>query len=180
MNNKYEGSVTEQNMLKAFALESQARNKYTFFASIAKKEGYEQIAEIFITTADNEKEHAKIWCKALGMLETTPMNLMHAAAAENEEWTEMYRNMAREADAEGYSDIAEIMRGIADIEHSHEERFRQFLHRIERHEIFNSEKSVIWICRNCGHIHFGKEAPDKCPVCDHPQAYFERDWRKER
>ena len=174
MNSLYEGSATERNILRAFALESQARNKYTYFASVARNEGFEQIAEIFLKTADNEKEHAKIWFKALGELGTTTTNLMHAAASENEEWTEMYRTMAREADEEGFSDIADIMRGIADIEHSHEERFRKYLHMLERHEIFTSENSVVWICRNCGHVHFGREAPEECPVCAHPIAFFER------
>lgn len=174
MKNRLEGTMTEQNIMRAFALESQARNKYTFFASVAKKEGYEQIAEVFEKTAANEKEHAEIWFKKLDMLGTTATNLMHAAAAENEEWSEMYRDMARIAEAEEFYDIAELMRGIADIEHSHEQNFRKYLHELERHQVFKCETSCIWVCRNCGHIHVGDKAPDECPICNHSQAYFEK------
>ena len=167
------GSKTEQNLMTAFAGESQARNKYTYFASVAKKEGYEQIADIFLKTADNEKEHAKMWFKALGELGTTAQNLAAAAAGENYEWTDMYDEFARVADEEGFSDIADKFRGVAKIEKAHEERSRALLSNIEMQKVFEKSEETIWECRNCGHLVMGKKAPDVCPVCNHPQSYFE-------
>ena len=167
------GSKTEQNLMTAFAGESQARNKYTYFASVAKKEGYEQIADIFLKTADNEKEHAKMWFKALGELGTTAQNLAAAAAGENYEWTDMYDEFARVADEEGFSDIADKFRGVAKIEKAHEERYRALLSNIEMQKVFEKSEETIWECRNCGHLIMGKKAPDVCPVCNHPQSYFE-------
>ncbi|MBR0235423.1 MAG: rubrerythrin family protein [Clostridia bacterium] len=167
------GSKTEQNLMTAFAGESQARNKYTYFASVAKKEGYEQIADIFLKTADNEKEHAKMWFKALGELGTTAQNLAAAAAGENYEWTDMYDEFARVADEEGFSDIADKFRGVAKIEKAHEERYRALLSNIEMQKVFEKSEETIWECRNCGHLVMGKKAPDVCPVCNHPQSYFE-------
>ena len=167
------GSKTEQNLMTAFAGESQARNKYTYFASVAKKEGYEQIADIFLKTADNEKEHAKMWFKALGELGTTAQNLAAAAAGENYEWTDMYDEFARVADEEGFSDIANKFRGVAKIEKAHEERYRALLSNIEMQKVFEKSEETIWECRNCGHLVMGKKAPDVCPVCNHPQSYFE-------
>ena len=167
------GSKTEQNLLKAFAGESQARNKYTYFASVAKKQGYEQIAALFLKTADNEKEHAKLWFKELGMLGDTEENLEEAANGENFEWTDMYERMAKEADEEGFSEIAEKFRGVAKIEKMHEERYRKLLNNIEMEEVFKKSEVKVWECRNCGHIAIGTEAPEVCPVCNHPQSYFE-------
>lgn len=173
MANKYAGTKTEKNLLEAFAGESQARNKYTYFASTAKKAGFEQIAALFLKTAENEKEHAKLWFKELGMLGDTEANLNEAAAGENYEWTDMYDRMAREADEEGFHDLAEKFRGVAAIEKTHEERYRKLLHNVEAQEVFKKSEIKVWECRNCGHIVVGKEAPGVCPVCAHPQAFFE-------
>ena len=171
--NKYAGTKTEQNLLEAFAGESQARNKYTYFASVAKKAGYEQIAALFLKTAENEKEHAKLWFKALGGIGDTKENLIAAAAGENAEWTDMYDRMAREADEEGFHELAEQFRGVAAIEKEHEERYRKLLANIEAMEVFKKAGVTIWECRNCGHIAVGVEAPEVCPVCNHPRAFFE-------
>ncbi len=169
------GTQTEKNLQDAFAGESQARNKYTYYASVAKKEGYEQIAEIFEETANNEKEHAKLWFKALhgGKIPTTVENLVDAAAGENYEWTNMYERMAKEAKKEGFKDIAKLFEGVAAIEKRHQERYEVLLDLIKKGKVFKKTDKQIWICRNCGHIHVGKEAPKVCPVCNHPQAYFE-------
>ena len=167
------GSKTEKNLMTAFAGESQARNKYTYFASVAKKEGYEQIAAIFLKTADNEKEHAKMWFKALGGLGDTAANLLSAAEGENYEWTDMYATFAKEAEEEGFTDLAAKFRMVADIEKSHEERYRKLLSNVEMQEVFKKSEMKIWECRNCGHLVMGKEAPEVCPVCAHPQSYFE-------
>ena len=167
------GSRTEKNLMTAFAGESQARNKYTYFASVAKKEGYEQIADIFLKTADNEKEHAKMWFKALGELGNTAENLAAAAAGENYEWTDMYDEFARVADEEGFSELADKFRGVAKIEKAHEERYRALLSNIEMQKVFEKSEETMWECRNCGHLVIGKKAPDVCPVCSHPQSYFE-------
>jgi rubrerythrin len=172
-NNKYAGTKTEKNLWEAFAGESQARNKYTYFASVAKKNGYEQISALFLKTAENEKEHAKLWFKALGELGDTPANLLSAAEGENHEWTDMYERMAREADEEGFHELAEQFRGVAAIEKEHEERYRALLKNIENGEVFKKAGVTVWECRNCGHIVVGTEAPELCPVCKHPQAYFE-------
>ena len=173
MANKYSGTKTEKNLWEAFAGESQARNKYTYFASVAKKAGYEQIAALFLKTAENEKEHAKLWFKALGELGDTTDNLHAAADGENYEWTDMYDRMAKEADEEGFHDLAEQFRGVAAVEKLHEERYRALLHNVEAMEVFKKADIRMWECRNCGHIVIGKEAPDVCPVCNHPQAFFE-------
>ena len=167
------GSKTEQNLRTAFSGESQARNKYTYFASVAKKAGYEQIAAIFQKTADNEKEHAKMWFKALGGLGDTAANLLSAAEGENYEWTDMYATFAKEAEEEGFTDLAAKFRMVADIEKSHEERYRKLLSNVEMQEVFKKSEMKIWECRNCGHLVMGKEAPEVCPVCAHPQSYFE-------
>ena len=168
------GSKTEANLWKAFAGESQARNKYTYFASKAKKEGYEQIAAIFQETADNEKEHAKLWFKALEGIGSTAENLAAAAAGENEEWTQMYKEMAETAKAEGFDTLAAQFAGVAAIEKEHEERYRALLKNLKEDLVFQKpDGEYVWICRNCGHIHTGKAAPQVCPVCAHPQAYFE-------
>lgn len=167
------GSKTEQNLLTAFAGESQARNKYTYFASVAKKEGYEQIAEIFMQTAENEKEHAKLWFKALGGIGTTAENLVAAAEGENYEWTEMYAEFAKTAEEEGFVALAKQFRAVAAIEKEHEERYRKLLENVETAQVFAKAGIQVWICRNCGHIHIGEAAPKVCPVCAHPQAYFE-------
>lgn len=167
------GSKTEANLWKAFAGESQARNKYTYFASAAKKEGYEQIAAIFQETADNEKEHAKLWFKQLKGIGTTAENLKAAAAGENEEWTEMYKEMAETARAEGFDQLAALFEGVGAIEKEHEERYLTLLKNLEEGKVFKKGEVYIWKCRNCGHIHMGTEAPTVCPVCAHPQAYFE-------
>ena len=171
--NPYAGTKTEKNLWEAFAGESQARNKYTYFASKAKKEGYEQIAALFLATAENEKEHAKLWFKALGELGGTAENLVEAANGENYEWTDMYDRMAKEADEEGFHDLARQMRGVAAIEKSHEERYRALLRNVEAQEVFKRSEVKIWECRNCGHIVIGTEAPEICPVCAHAQSYFE-------
>ena len=169
------GTKTEKNLQEAFAGESQARNKYTYWASKAKKDGYQQIAAIFEETANNEKEHAKMWFKLLegGAVKSTTENLKAAAAGENFEWTDMYDRMAREADEEGFPEIAEKFRGVAAIEKHHEERYRKLLQNIEDKVVFSRDGDCIWQCRNCGHIVVGKAAPEVCPVCDHPQSYFE-------
>ena len=171
--NKYAGTKTEKNLEAAFAGESMARNKYTYFASVAKKNGYEQIAVLFLKTAENEKEHAKLWYKHLGGVGTTAENLLHAAEGENYEWTDMYDTFAREADEEGFHELAEQFRGVAAIEKHHEERYRALLHNVEAAEVFKKSGVSVWECRNCGHIVVGTSAPDVCPVCFHPQAYFE-------
>ena len=171
--NKYAGTKTEKNLWEAFAGESMARNKYTYFASAAKKAGYEQIAALFLKTAENEKEHAKLWFKALGGVGTTPENLLHAAEGENAEWTDMYERMAKEAEEEGFTELAAQFRGVAEIEKQHEERYRRLLQNIEAMEVFHKSGITMWECRNCGHIVVGMEAPEVCPVCAHPQSYFE-------
>ena len=167
------GTKTEQNLCTAFAGESQARNKYTYFASVAKKEGYEQIAEIFTKTAENEKEHAKMWFKALGELGSTAENLLHAAEGENYEWTDMYDTFAKEAEEEGFSELACKFRAVAAIEKAHEERYRVLLSNVELQKVFEKSEETMWECRNCGHLVIGKKAPAVCPVCAYPQSYFE-------
>lgn len=167
------GSKTEQNLMAAFAGESQARNKYDYYASKAKKDGYEQIAAIFQETALNEKEHAKMWFKLFHGINGTLDNLLDAAAGENYEWTEMYKDFAEIADKEGFHDIAEKFRGVAAIEKSHEERYAKLSQTVKKGEVFVKMQENVWVCRNCGHIHVGKNAPEVCPVCAHPQAYFE-------
>ena len=169
------GTKTEKNLQEAFAGESQARNKYTFFASKAKKDGYEQIAAIFLETAENEKEHAKLWFKYLegGDIKPTSENLKEAAAGEQYEWTDMYERMAKEADEEGFDEIARKFRGVLAIEKTHEERYRKLLKNIEDEVVFSRDGDCIWQCRNFGHIVIGKKAPKLCPVCNHPQAFFE-------
>ena len=169
------GTKTEKNLQEAFAGESQARNKYTYWASKAKKDGYQQIAAIFEETANNEKEHAKMWFKLLegGSIRSTEENLKAAASGENFEWTDMYDRMAREAEEEGFDDIAAKFRAVAAIEKHHEERYRKLLKNIEDKVVFSRDGDCIWQCRNCGHIVVGKDAPEICPVCDHPQSYFE-------
>ncbi|MBQ4473554.1 MAG: 4Fe-4S binding protein [Lachnospiraceae bacterium] len=171
--NPYVGTKTEKNLWEAFAGESQARNKYTYFASVAKKAGYEQIAALFLQTAENEKEHAKLWFKALGELGDTAENLLHAAEGENAEWTDMYERMAREAEEEGFDKLAAQFRGVAAIEKMHEERYRALLKNVETMAVFKKSGVTRWECRNCGHVVVGLEAPEVCPVCNHPQAYFE-------
>lgn len=171
--NKYAGTKTEKNLWEAFAGESQARNKYTYFASAAKKAGYEQIAALFLKTAENEKEHAKLWFKALGELGDTPENLLHAAEGENQEWTDMYARMAKEAEEEGFPELAAQFRGVAAIEKSHEERYRALLDNVEKEKVFSKDEEKVWECRNCGHLTKGKNAPQVCPVCKHPQSFFE-------
>ena len=167
------GSKTEQNLRTAFAGESEARNKYTYFASVAKKEGYQQIAAIFEETANNEKEHAKMWFKALSGLGTTAENLLSAAEGENYEWTDMYSTFADEAEEEGFTALAEKFRMVAAIEKTHEERYRKLLNNVEMQKVFEKAEETMWECRNCGHLVMGKKAPDVCPVCAHPQSYFE-------
>jgi len=170
------GSKTEQNLMAAFAGESQARNKYTYWASKAKKDGYEQIAAIFEETASNEKEHAKMWFKLLegGEIKSTPENLKAAADGENYEWTDMYQEFAKVAKEEGFNHIAFLFTEVAKIEKEHEERYRKLLKNIEDEVVFSNDGDTIWICRNCGHVVIGKNAPKVCPVCNHPQSYFER------
>lgn len=172
-NNKYSGTKTEKNLWEAFAGESQARNKYTYFASVAKKAGYEQIAELFLMTANNEKEHAKLWFKELNELGTVEENLLHAAEGENAEWTDMYERMAKEAEEEGFPELAKKFRGVGAIEKLHEERYRALLNNIETKQVFEKAGVQIWECRNCGHVVVGTSAPEVCPVCNHPQAFFE-------
>lgn len=167
------GSRTEANLLAAFAGESQARNKYTYYASKAKKDGYEQIASLFLQTADNEKEHAKLWFKHLGGIGTTEENLKAAAEGENYEWTEMYAEFARVAREEGFDAIATQFENVAKVEKEHEERYLALLDNVKNNKVFDREEETVWICRNCGHIHVGKNAPDVCPTCFHPKSYFE-------
>lgn len=167
------GSKTEKNLAAAFAGESQARNKYTYFASVAKKEGYEQIAAIFEATASNEKEHAKLWFKALGELGDTAANLLHAAEGENYEWTDMYEGFARDAEVEGFTALAAQFRMVAKIEKSHEERYRALLSNVEMQKVFEKADETMWECRNCGHLVIGRKAPEVCPVCAHPKSFFE-------
>ena len=167
------GSKTEMNLLAAFAGESQARNKYNYFASAAKKAGYEQIADFFNKTAENEKEHAKLWFKALSGINSTEENLLAAAEGENYEWTDMYAEFARVAEDEGFYELAKQFKGVAAIEKTHEERYRKLLANLKEGKVFEREGEQVWECRNCGHQHFGPDAPKVCPVCNHPQAYFE-------
>ena len=167
------GTKTEANLQAAFAGESQARNKYTYFASKAKKDGYEQIADLFLKTADNEKEHAKLWFKLLGGIGTTAENLQAAAEGEYYEWTDMYDTFAKEAREEGFDHIANLFEGVAKIEKTHEERYRKLLKNVEGNLVFSKDGDTIWECRNCGHIVIGKEAPAVCPVCAHPQSFFQ-------
>lgn len=167
------GTQTEKNLQTAFAGESQARNKYTYFAGVARKEGYQQIAAIFEETAANEKEHAAIWFKALGGIGTTEENLKAAASGENYEWTDMYERMAAEAEEEGFAELAAKFRGVAAIEKAHEERYRKLLSNVQEKQAFEKSGIQVWECRNCGHIAIGEKAPEVCPVCNHPQSYFE-------
>ena len=171
--NPYAGTKTEKNLEAAFAGESQARNKYTYFASVAKKEGYEQIAALFLKTADNEKEHAKMWFKELKGIGNTAENLAAAADGENYEWTDMYEEFAKTAEEEGFTELAEKFKGVAQIEKHHEERYRALLRNVETQKVFEKSEVKVWECRNCGHIVVGTKAPDVCPVCAHPQSYFE-------
>ena len=173
MATKYSGTQTEKNLQAAFAGESQARNKYTYFASKAKKDGFQQISALFQKTADNEKEHAKIWFKELNGISDTASNLEAAAEGENYEWTDMYEGFAKTADEEGFPELAEKFRMVAAIEKAHEERYRALLKNIEMKEVFEKSEVKVWECRNCGHIVVGTKAPDVCPVCDHPQSFFE-------
>ena len=173
MANKYAGTQTEKNLQTAFAGESQARNKYTYFASVAKKEGFEQISALFLKTADNEKEHAKMWFKELGELGDTKANLNAAADGENFEWTDMYEGFAKTAEKEGFPELAAKFRGVAAIEKHHEERYRALLKNVESKEVFEKSSVKVWECRKCGHIVVGTKAPEICPVCAHPQSYFE-------
>ena len=173
MAKELKGTKTLQNLMAAFAGESQARNKYTYYASKAKKEGYEQIAELFTETANQEKEHAKIWFKLFHGVGDTMDNLRDAAAGENDEWTDMYPRMAEEARQEGFDDIAALFDGVAAVEKVHEEKYRRLLQNIEDGIVFSRDGDRVWQCRNCGHIHVGKDAPEVCPVCNHPRAYFE-------
>ncbi len=173
MNMELKGSKTEKNLMTAFAGESEARNKYTYFASVAKKEGYEQISAIFLKTAENEKEHAKMWFKALGGLSDTAKNLAAAAEGENYEWTDMYATFAKEAEEEGFTKLAAQFRMVGEIEKHHEERYRALLSNVEMQKVFEKSEQTMWECRNCGHLVMGKKAPEVCPVCAHPQSYFE-------
>ena len=173
MAKELKGTKTEQNLAAAFAGESQARNKYTYFASVAKKEGYEQIAALFLKTAENEKEHAKLWFKELGGLGDTAANLKAAAEGENYEWTDMYDTFAKEAEEEGFTAIAARFRAVAAIEKAHEERYRALLNNVEMQKVFEKAEETMWDCRNCGHLVMGKKAPQVCPVCVHPQSFFE-------
>lgn len=168
------GTKTEKNLWEAFAGESQARNKYTYYASQAKKDGYQQIAAFFEDTAANEKEHAKLWFKYLhgGKVPSTEVNLLDAAEGENFEWTDMYARMAEEARAEGFDEIAAVMEGVAKVEAAHEARYRALLKNLKENAVFEKPEEMVWECRNCGHLHYGKEAPEMCPVCNHPKAYF--------
>ena len=172
-NNKYSGTKTEQNLRDAFSGESEARNKYTYFASTAKKEGYEQIAALFLKTAENEREHAKMWFKELGGLGDTAQNLANAAEGEHFEWTDMYENFAKDAEDEGFYELAAKFRLVAAVEKHHEERYRVLLKNVETAEVFKKSSVKVWECRNCGHIMVGTEAPEICPTCAHPQSYFE-------
>ena len=170
---KYTGTQTEKNLQAAFAGESQARSKYTYFASVAKKQGYEQIAALFLKTADNEKEHAKLWFKELAGIGSTAENLAAAAEGENYEWTDMYADFAKTAEAEGFPELAARFRMVGEVERHHEERHRALLHNVETAAVFAKSEVKIWECRNCGHIVVGTAAPEVCPVCNHPQSYFE-------
>ena len=170
---KYAGTQTEKNLMAAFAGESEARNKYTYFASKAKKEGFEQIAALFLKTADNEKEHAKLWFKELNGIGDTAENLLSAAEGENYEWTDMYDGFAKTADEEGFHELAQRFRLVAAIEKHHEERYRALLKNVETSQVFEKSTVKVWECRNCGHIVVGTKSPDVCPVCNHPQSYFE-------
>ena len=170
---KYSGTQTEKNLMEAFAGESQARNKYTYFASVAKKQGFEQIAAIFIKTAENEKEHAKLWFKELSGIGDTAENLAAAAEGENFEWTDMYDGFAKTAEEEGFPELAARFRLVGEIERHHEERYRALLRNVETAEVFRKSEVKVWECRNCGHIVVGTEAPAVCPTCNHPQSYFE-------
>ena len=173
MSNKYTGTQTEKNLMAAFAGESEARNKYTYFASKAKKEGYEQISALFLKTADNEKEHAKLWFKELGGIGNTAENLLSAAEGENYEWTDMYAGFAETAEAEGFHELAAKFRLVAAVEKHHEERYRALLKNVETAQVFEKSEVKVWECRNCGHIVVGTAAPEVCPTCDHARAYFE-------
>jgi rubrerythrin len=173
MGNKYAGTQTEKNLEAAFAGESMARNKYTYFASKAKKDGFEQMAEIFLKTAENEKEHAKLWFKELYGIGSTEENLLSAAEGENYEWTDMYVGFARTAEEEGFPELAEKFKRVAEIEKHHEERYRNLLRNIENSEVFKKSGVKIWECRNCGHIVIGESAPEECPTCNHPKSFFE-------
>lgn len=170
---KYAGTQTEKNLRTAFSGESEARNKYTYFASKAKKDGYEQIAALFLKTAENEKEHAKLWFKELNGIGATAENLLSAAEGENYEWTDMYDTFAKEAEEEGFTELACKFRGVAAIEKAHEERYRALLSNVEMQRVFEKSEETMWECRNCGHLVIGKKAPAVCPVCAHPQSYFE-------
>ena len=167
------GTKTEKNLMAAFSGESEARNKYTYFASVARKEGYQQIAAIFEETAANEKEHAKLWFKMLGGLGDTAQNLLNAAEGENYEWTDMYARFADEAEEEGFTALAQQFRKVAEVEKAHEERYRKLLSNVEMKAVFEKREEIMWECRNCGHLVIGKKAPEVCPVCAHPQSYFE-------
>ena len=171
--NKYTGTQTEKNLQAAFAGESQARNKYTYFASVAKKQGYEQIAALFLKTAENEKEHAKLWFKELSGIGDTAENLLSAAEGENYEWTDMYEEFAKTAEEEGFTELAKRFRLVAAVEKHHEKRYRVLLHNVESKEVFEKSEVKVWECRNCGHIVVGTKAPEVCPTCNHPQSYFE-------
>ena len=171
--NPYAGTQTEKNLAAAFAGESQARNKYTYFASVARREGYEEIAAIFLDTAENERAHAKLWFEAMGGLSDTAENLESAAAGEHYEWTDMYAEFAETAKEEGFEAIARMLAGVGEVEKHHEERYRALLKNVETAEVFKKSEVKVWECRNCGHIIVGTKAPDVCPTCDHPQAYFE-------
>ena len=173
MANKYAGTQTEKNLMAAISGESEARNKYTYFASKAKKEGFVQIAALFLTTADNEKEHAKLWFKELNGIGDTAQNLAAAAAGENYEWTDMYDGFAKTAEEEGFPELAKKFRMVAEIERHHEERYRALLKNVETAQVFAKSEVKVWECRNCGHIMVGTNAPDVCPTCDHPQSFFE-------
>jgi len=171
--NKYAGTRTEKNLMEAFAGESQARNKYTYFAAVAKREGYEQIAEIFLKTARNEQEHARLWFEELGGICDTAKNLLEAAKGENYEWTNMYARFAKDAEEEGFKELAEKFRKVAAIEKTHEERYRKLLNNVEMQQVFEKAGEAIWECRICGHLVMGKKAPEVCPVCNYAQSYFE-------
>ncbi len=170
---KYEGTKTEQNLKDAFTGESEARNKYTYFASVARKEGYEQIADLFLITAENEREHAKMWFKELGGLGDTAENLLSAAQGENYEWTDMYASFAKTAEEEGFQELAAKFRLVAEVEKHHEERYRALLHNVKTATVFEKSEIKVWECRNCGHIAVGPKAPEVCPTCNHPQSFFQ-------
>ncbi len=173
MAKELKGSKTEANLMAAFAGESQARNKYTYYASKAKKEGFEQLASLFLETAEQEKEHAKLWFKLFHGIGSTEENLLDAANGENDEWTDMYPRMAKEAREEGFNEIADLFEGVAAIEKVHEERYKKLLESVKGSLVFSRDGDCVWQCRNCGHVHVGKEAPETCPVCNHPKAYFQ-------